>query len=183
MKRYGPYGSIARRFLFFSVLLLLLLSVGCDRREKDGATELLSGAFDAEVTVEGEGLSYRATVRRYTDSDGTKIEELTFLSPDSLKGIAATVRGDTAVLSRGELSVTLTGDGAERVLFPLSLLSGGNVIAHDGGREEDCDVLYCTLSDGRIMTVDARDGTLRAVRYGDTVVRISWIEKRRESGV
>ena len=153
----------ARRFLLFTVFLLLpLLTGGCGVGEDHNA--YLRTPFCAEVEGECAGASFTAEIG--TCEDGFYVE---FLQPSALSGIRAEQRGERCEVRLGELCIPMTASELSAWLEPLSLLAA--IEPTRVRREGEHTVLE--YGEGRVLVLNERGIPVRGEGKG-VIFRVTW---------
>ena len=176
----SPYVFLIPLLALLSFLLVLPLT-GCTHTAVHPA-DLLEKPLDAEMTVTGNGISYRVSVHLSAcREDGTRDGEIRFLSPDSLAEITVTVQNGTRTLTLDGFTETLTGASGDGLFLPLALLAPCDTVHRSVRTENGQSILTVRLSDGRTLSINPKDGQLLSVTAGDYTAKIAWIESRSPS--
>lgn len=165
----------------FTVLILLCGIMFCISGCKNGRrspTEMLSGALDAEVSLETEDILYRVTVHLgAVNEGGVRDKEIVFLSPDSLSGM--TVRENAEGITVTQNGITAKGgESAHALLLAASLFSPDEIVRTEGKNEGRTAYAVYHLSDGRALYFDDNTGALCRVESDSYRASVAWIEAR-----
>ena len=145
-----------RREWWIAVILAVLAMVtatGCGARAEDYLA-FRDGDFRAEVAGELCGIAFGALIERETGG-AEEVRRVTFLSPQTLRGLVVTQTGGALTVEREGLVVGMETGQAEGLLTPLEALFSCHVpasIRKTGGKTEivfaeDCAI---TLSENGI---------------------------------
>lgn len=136
---------------------------------------MLSGALDAEMTLDMEGISYRVAVHLGAASDSSvRDKEVIFLSPDSLSGMKVCETADGITVTQNGIT-TVQNERSRALLLAASLLSPGDVVRTETESEGKKVYTVYHLSDGRALYYDDDKGSLCRVEgdgYRATIERI-----------
>ena len=173
----SPYIA-ASALLLLLTLLAFLTSTGCSHTAVHPA-DLLKKPLDAEMTVTGNGISYRVSVHLSAcREDGTRDGEIRFLSPDSLAGITASVQNGTRTVTLDRFTETVARASDDGLFLPFALLAPSDTLPRSVRTENGQSILKVHLSDGRTLLVDPESGQLLSVTMGDLTAEAAWIESR-----
>lgn len=157
--------------------VLLLGLMGC-RNSRSAPTDMLSGALDAELTLEADGLTYRVTVHLGAVKEGgVRDAEVVFLSPDSLSGMTVRESADGISVTQNGIK-TVGGERAGALLLAASLFYPDEIVRTESMAEERTLYTVCHLSDGRALYFDDNTGRLSRIVCDGCRATVAWIEAR-----
>lgn len=139
---------------------------------------MLSGALDAELTLETEGLTYSVTVHLgAVNEGGVRDKEIVFLSPDSLAGMMVREMAEGITVTQNGITAK-GGESAHALLLAAALFSPDEIVRTEGKNEGRMTYTVYHLSDGRALYFDDNTGALCRVETDSYRASVAWIEAR-----